>query len=127
MSNKQQLQTNNIKVASLIETLKGKAAGGGGGGGNVETCTVTLQGVDNNEQYPIGRKIFYIQSNGAIGEVLLNSQATTETMSCGLVTVHDILGAPINDAACSGEIELLYFGYDSCTFHIYGDCQITIS
>ena len=30
MSNKQQLQTNNIKYASLIETLRGKAVGGGG-------------------------------------------------------------------------------------------------
>ena len=40
MSNKTQLQTNNTQLASLIQTLQGKAAGGGGGG--VETCTVTV-------------------------------------------------------------------------------------
>lgn len=73
MSNKQQLQTNNEKYASLIETLRGKAipsgsedldteltaqenlisqlstildskASGGSSEGNVETCTVTLIG-----------------------------------------------------------------------------------
>lgn len=71
MSNKQQIQTNNEKYASLIETLRGKAipsgsedldtelttqenlisqlssildskASGGSGGGNVETCTVQI-------------------------------------------------------------------------------------
>lgn len=33
MSNKERLQANNTKLASLIQTLQGKAAGGGGGGG----------------------------------------------------------------------------------------------
>ena len=32
MSNKTQLQTNNTQLASLIQTLQGKAAGGGSGG-----------------------------------------------------------------------------------------------
>lgn len=40
MSNKTQLSNNNTKLASLIETLQGKASGGG----SVETCTVTLNG-----------------------------------------------------------------------------------
>lgn len=39
MSNKTDLQTLNAKYESLIEELRGKAAGGGGGA--VETCTVT--------------------------------------------------------------------------------------
>jgi hypothetical protein len=39
MSNKQQLQTNNIKYASLIELLRGKAAGGGEA---LEGITITI-------------------------------------------------------------------------------------
>lgn len=45
MSNKTQLQTNNTKYASLIESLRGKALPGGGSSGdgaNIETCTVTI-------------------------------------------------------------------------------------
>jgi hypothetical protein len=43
MSNKTQLQTNNTQLASLIQTLQGKAAGGGGSsGGGAETCTVEI-------------------------------------------------------------------------------------
>lgn len=45
MSNKTQLQTNNTKLESLIQTLQGKAAGGGSGGGSgggVDVCTVTI-------------------------------------------------------------------------------------
>lgn len=38
MSNKTQLQTNNTKLESLIQTLQGKAAGGG----SVETCTLNI-------------------------------------------------------------------------------------
>ena len=39
MSNKTQLQTNNTQLASLIQTLQGKAAGGGA---SVETCSIRL-------------------------------------------------------------------------------------
>ena len=38
---KTQLQSNNARLASLIEELRGKAAGGGGGG-TVETCTIRI-------------------------------------------------------------------------------------
>jgi hypothetical protein len=39
--NKTQLQSNNTRLASLIDELKGKAASGGSSsGGSVETCTV---------------------------------------------------------------------------------------
>lgn len=41
MSNKTQLSTNNTQLASLIQTLQGKAAGGGSGG-SVETCEVSV-------------------------------------------------------------------------------------
>ena len=42
MSNKTQLSNNNTRLASLIQTLQGKATGGGSGGASVETCTVTV-------------------------------------------------------------------------------------
>lgn len=41
MSNKTQLQTNNEKYASLIETLRGKAAGSGGEDVSAETTAYT--------------------------------------------------------------------------------------
>lgn len=43
MSNKTQLQTNNIKYASLIETLRGKAAGGSGEDVTNETNAYTTK------------------------------------------------------------------------------------
>ena len=43
MSNKQQLQTNNTKYASLIETLRGKAAGGSGEDVTEETSAYTTK------------------------------------------------------------------------------------
>ncbi len=46
MSNKTQLQTNNTKLDSLIELLKGKAVGGGSGGG-VETVEITIRKTEN--------------------------------------------------------------------------------
>lgn len=39
MPNKTQLQMNNTKLADLITTLQGKAAGGSG---SMETCTLTI-------------------------------------------------------------------------------------
>jgi hypothetical protein len=43
MSNKTQLQTNNTKYASLIETLRGKAAGGSGEDVTEETTAYTTK------------------------------------------------------------------------------------
>lgn len=45
MSNKTQLQTNNATLASLIQTLQGKAAGGGSSGNNIQTRTVDIRSV----------------------------------------------------------------------------------
>lgn len=43
MSNKTQLQANNTQLASLIQTLQGKAAGGGSSGGGIGSiCTVNI-------------------------------------------------------------------------------------
>lgn len=61
MSNKTQLQANNTQLASLIQTLQGKAAGGGGSGGGVETCTVKLIIRSGWNQYG-----FTVYKNGVI-------------------------------------------------------------
>jgi hypothetical protein len=49
MSNKTQLQTNNTKYASLIETLRGKAAGSSGA--SIETCTLTIKSLFGSIAY----------------------------------------------------------------------------
>lgn len=41
ITSKQQLQINNTELSSLIELLRGKAAGSGSGG-SVETCTIEI-------------------------------------------------------------------------------------
>lgn len=51
MSNKTQLQTNNTKLDSLIQTLQGKAAGGSGG--NIETCRVVIKSVASDLDDPV--------------------------------------------------------------------------
>lgn len=55
MSNKTQLQTNNEKYASLIETLRGKAIPSGGG--NVESWTGTITSMT-----PIQLTVYYTDS-----------------------------------------------------------------
>lgn len=60
---KTQLQTNNTRLASLIQELQGKAAGGGA---SVETCTVTVNiGTELGDTDGImERMIFQTQENG---------------------------------------------------------------
>lgn len=61
MSNKQQLQQNNTKYASLIETLRGKAVGGSGGDTSIEDSLVarTITTYTNNRLTKIGAYAFY--------------------------------------------------------------------
>lgn len=59
MSNKTQLQANNTQLASLIQTLQGKATGGGG---SVEACTVEILAFG-----PVTDTYFYfIDTDGAV-------------------------------------------------------------
>lgn len=84
---KTQLQTNNTRLASLIDTLKGKAAGSGGA--SVETCTVVI----NNEVVSSGGAIvcygFTVFEDGKIGyvgydgEALYESTMTFTNVVCG--------------------------------------------
>lgn len=48
MSNKTQLATNNTQLASLIQTLQGKAAGAGGA--SVETANVAITSIVNMQR-----------------------------------------------------------------------------
>lgn len=80
---KQQLQSNNTRLASLIDELKGKAAGGGGGA-SVETCTVTVNiGTELGDTDGIMDKIaFQVQENG---EIVVREM--TSTQSCVIENV----------------------------------------
>lgn len=54
MSNKTQLSNNNTKLASLIQTLQGKAAGGdssGGGIGSICTVNISTNGPSKNVRF----------------------------------------------------------------------------
>lgn len=62
MSNKTQLQTNNNKYASLIETLRGKALPGGDSGATINTCNVQLKADINN----ISHYAFTVLQDGEI-------------------------------------------------------------
>lgn len=85
MSNKTQLSTNNTQLASLIQTLQGKAAGGGAGG-SVETCTVILD-VQNAMLHGYTSTIYTdgnIQSNNVnLGNNgIYEEQVTIENVIC---------------------------------------------
>lgn len=88
MSNKTKLQANNTQLASLIQTLQGKAAGGGA---SVETCTVTL-----SDPEAVSAPYYYsyislengnIKANGVSNNTTRN--VTLENVVCGsVVTVY---------------------------------------
>lgn len=78
---KTQLQTNNTRLASLIDTLKGKAAGGGGA--SVETCTVTV-----NSFTPMISYVFNVYENGSVKFITANAFTMPNEQS---VTVHNVI------------------------------------
>lgn len=59
MSNKTQLQANNTQLASLIQTLQGKAAGGGGAGGIGPMCTLNISATGPSN----GLTVYYMDSD----------------------------------------------------------------
>lgn len=78
---KSQLQTNNTRLASLIEELKGKATGGGG---SVETCYIKFN-------IPIPNCWYVAHENGAIVTKTLTNVArgTIVEAVCNTVVYFD--------------------------------------
>lgn len=144
MSNKTQLQTNNTKLTSLIETLQGKAAGGGGGG-SIETCTVTLDTSSASSDYHIttegaGNLIWTTVENG---EITLKSLCSPfhNAISTVYPSINCIKGTTIilgistylaTDTfqfSCTGGVEIVSYGGNTlgCLFKVTGDGSITWS
>ena len=91
MSNKTQLQTNNTQLASLIQTLQGKAAGGGGGTA-IETCTVVLD-TGSSSYRPYYYSYTMVNDDGSITGVAVGPNSaldiTLTNVVCGsVVTVY---------------------------------------
>lgn len=99
MSNKTQLQTNNTQLASLIQTLQGKAAGGGGGG--VETCTVTVTGGGSSTRAhytAFENETMCAKEIGGAGGV------TIENVVCGSSVFFSNIGNLLSATATAGTI-----------------------
>lgn len=77
MSNKTQLQANNTQLASLIQTLQGKATGGGGG--SVEACTVEILAMGST----VTTTFYFIGTDGTTQSVICSP--TDMTMGTQLV------------------------------------------
>lgn len=127
---KTQLQSNNARLASLIDELKGKATGGGG---SAETCTVTINykyGAPNNAFYVytsvengdiVGR---YIQYDGKVTPVILeNVVKGTNVVAVGL-GAYDPATAPTTDG-CE-KLGTLTAGTRTFAFKITDNATITI-
>jgi hypothetical protein len=114
MSNKQQLQTNNTKYASLIETLRGKAAGGSGG--SIETCTVMSTATGNN------KSVYYTEGSGNLQNVTMsiNEVATFTVLKNTIMYVNNA-----STASVSGDCTKLYNAMGKGIFVISGDCTIS--
>lgn len=120
MSNKTQLQTNNTKYASLIETLRSKASGGSGGGAGVETCALKLY----TEGIPDGSDIiYYIDESLTLQEI---SFPPFNEVSSVTVIKNSIIYGEYIPLHVSGNIIRIDNGDNSNhAFFISGDAYIT--
>lgn len=88
---KTQLQSNNTRLASLIDELRGKAAGGDSSGDeSVETCTVTVRGYTSDYR---AETITYtlVGSDGKI-----TSQKQTNSSSATVTLNNVVCGSAVN-------------------------------
>lgn len=127
MSNKTQLQANNTQLASLIQTLQGKAAGGGGSsGGEIKTCTVVVNNEIASKSYGLCEWIFNVVENGEIkvnaytGSIICDSTFTFENVVCGSffhihhTGAYSSAGAYVDNIICVDE----HYPSDQVTFLI---------
>lgn len=109
MSNKTQLQTNNTQLASLIQTLQGKAAGGGGGA-SVETCSLT---VTCNDGSYINWLLATVYRDGKIMTVIPTADERLKTYTlddvvCGTSMLASFWGLSIYGYSISGGGERVF-------------------
>lgn len=94
MSNKTEIQTLNAKYESLIEELRGKAAGGGSGG-SVETVEVTFVDLSIG-----GKSITYIR----LTDKGLNLEENSSSMA-GTIVVPANSKIAFNDGGMASSVE----------------------
>ena len=97
MSNKTQLSNNNTKLASLIQTLQGKAAGGGG----VETCTVTVTGGGGSTRV---HYTAFENETMCAKEIPGAGRVTIENVVCGSSVFFSNIGVLLSATATAGTI-----------------------
>ena len=102
MSNKTQLSNNNTKLASLIQTLQGKATGGGGAA--VETCSLTITCNDGSYIYWLSATVY---RDGKIMTVIPTANETCKTYT-------------LDDVVCGTSMLVMIGGLDFVGFSISG-------
>lgn len=152
MSNKTQLQTNNTKYASLIETLRGKAAGGSGEDVSNETNAYTnkitaLETAVAELETALEGKASGGSSGGNLetctvtvvseapgpGTVwYLDGSSSVKTIyfpdygdSTSITVLKNSIIAITSLMATAGNITHLVSGAGCCVFFVSGDCSIT--
>lgn len=125
MSNKQQLQTNNIKLDALIERVNAAKdtaaslpeAGGSGGTGSIETCVVTFTSNAPPMEFPT-----YYYTDGA--SLTIKSITTiTGTITVPVNTIIAITGWN-SVSTHSGSASQLFYEMGLSAYQINGDCTL---
>ena len=122
---KTQLQTNNSRLASLIDELKGKAAGGGAsGGGSVETCTVIITHKTIGPVIPRGGISFVsLNEAGIVTNTVMELPAVSS--STRTVEVRNVVKNTIMHCAFAGKIISISGGqYEDAIYYNADGAQI---
>ena len=125
MSNKTQLQTNNTKLAALIETLNGKAAGGA----SVETCSVEMKHYPTySTSFALTQVVYLaVDANGDIVVKKLSSSDGTISHTTNSFVLTDVVCPSILFAYAGGtrlaatNCEGIHASYGAHTIQINGD------
>lgn len=116
MSNKTQLLNHNERLASVIQTLQGKAAGGGGA--SAETVTISLQ-----YKFPVSGSLYYVGETGAVETTNVdNTPASIVIQKNSILAMYQCWSSysKIGDNA-----ELLYYYSGCAAIYITGNTTLT--
>jgi hypothetical protein len=128
MSNKTQLQTNNTKYASLIELLRGKAAGGSGA--TIGTCSVTIHApgglsvfgwgeyTANTANHIIG-PLTMPSTDGNAHTLPIDAIYTFDNLPIGSIFTFYHETKPISNIDVVGDIEYSFANHESVTSATY--------